>query len=276
MSSAVRPLRDGWGGILLAVDFGSTRTEAGFADLAPLLEGDPPLYECVPPGLRGTAPAAPALDAYVGRWVDALEADGRQVRAVLGYCAGGPLGLALADRLGPGRDALPVIAFDAFAVTASFMAAEFRHRFDPYWATLDPAARAEVEATAEHLQRRPVRDLPAAGAAAAELFARLTAPILDELEVLPTIARELQAHLAAWLAYLAVASQVSIDRTDPRLTVVNSRDGHWTGAGAVLDVPVSRADLLRDPRAAAAVAAVLGRLGTAPALTDHGRPAGSR
>lgn len=73
---------------VLAFDFGPGRAGAGFADLVELLPADMPVLEAVPPDELDAVDEVSSVEARLRLLVNDIVADGREVAAVVGYCAG--------------------------------------------------------------------------------------------------------------------------------------------------------------------------------------------
>ncbi|MBC3840305.1 hypothetical protein GXW82_09030 [Streptacidiphilus sp. 4-A2] len=101
------PAGPGAPGTVVAVDFGKSRSEAGFADLLAHLDPAYTVLETVPPAFGVHDPEALSPETYTLGWTEALAEDGAPVHAVLGYCMGAAL--ARAGRRGwpPGRRCRP-------------------------------------------------------------------------------------------------------------------------------------------------------------------------
>ncbi|HUR08574.1 MAG TPA: hypothetical protein VM347_38960 [Nonomuraea sp.] len=94
--------------VVLAIDFDATgRPEARFSDLVANLTTDCAVWETVPPPMA--TPASRDGAAYVDYWSRRVREEGREVRAVLGYCAGAVYAAALSERLGDRQDAEPLL-----------------------------------------------------------------------------------------------------------------------------------------------------------------------
>jgi hypothetical protein len=101
--------------VILAVDFPAAgRVEATFADLAEHIGSRWSHYDIlqtVPPTGPGDRNASG--QDYIRRWTREIQAAGRPVAAVLGYCAGAVYTAAIADEIGRWQQpAPPVIVFD--------------------------------------------------------------------------------------------------------------------------------------------------------------------
>ena len=107
--SSWRLIRAGVGReVVVTADFAATgRPEAGFADLAPHLRTDHPIWEISPPWLD--TPATWSGAAMVRQWVSELDEAGMHVSAVLGFCASSSFALAIARVVGSGQPYAPQV-----------------------------------------------------------------------------------------------------------------------------------------------------------------------
>ncbi|MCD9140478.1 hypothetical protein [Streptomyces albireticuli] len=107
---------DGWrvhrsgtsGEVVLAVDFPMTgRSEAGFAELAQLLDPSLAVWETLPPPVGEGAPATGA--EFVGQWLADVRESGLVVRGLLSFCAGAAYLGELSDGIARWQDEAPAI-----------------------------------------------------------------------------------------------------------------------------------------------------------------------
>ncbi|MET9659138.1 hypothetical protein [Streptomyces sp. NPDC006510] len=255
---------------MLAADFPVTgRNEGGFADLAPGLKLDCALWQTVAP-VRD--PQTDALDdTYLEPWLSEVAASGRNVRAVLGYCAGSVFAGALAERIGARQAAFPrVVLFDPELVDVPTVHLQFGRVIGNMTTVLTTEEIAELSGAAEKLA---AQSGIAPGDFAAGLYAAFrpigTAALrragLDE-----DYAGELVQLVGSFMSYLATAACL-----DPRpgwqgATVVTSASEssglnrmRTTPGVAPIEVAderrfeVEHRDLLRTPAIAETVAGVL-------------------
>ncbi|MGW0787732.1 hypothetical protein ACWD04_05635 [Streptomyces sp. NPDC002911] len=255
---------------MLAADFPVTgRNEGGFADLAPALNLDCALWQTVAP-VRD--PQTDALDdTYLEPWLLEVAASGRNVRAVLGYCAGSVFAGALAERVGARQDAVPrVVLFDPELVDVPTVHLQFGRVIGNMTTVLTTEEIAELSGAAEKLAARSdiVPGDFAAGLYAA--FRPIGAEALRRAGLDEDYAGELVQLVGSFMSYLATAAGL-----DPRpgwqgaLVVTSASESsglnrmRTTPGVAPIEVAderrfeVEHRDLLRTPAIAEMVAGVL-------------------
>ncbi|MEU4382376.1 hypothetical protein [Micromonospora echinofusca] len=183
-SAPVTTLRDGRHGVVVAVDFGGVREEAGFPDLLPFLTIEHTVL--VPQTtVEIDADWEGMRQHQLRSWLDSIRSYGQRVSAVLGYCAGSAMATRLAIELA-----------DAAGGPALVL-------LDPSWPTREVLLEAHEVAVERLLDS--VRD-PA-------VRQSLRAPVPDEAD--PTrLARALVTHYSetAW----RVAAQLGLTETPVR------------------------------------------------------------
>ncbi|WP_330240519.1 hypothetical protein [Streptomyces sp. NBC_00525] len=245
---------------LVALDFPGRRAEAALSDLRLEDRGWDVLYPLSEPFSRALDPSH-----YVTHLAERCE--GRQVRAVLAYCAAAPLACALAVRLGGADSPLPTVLFDG-----------------------DPGSGAEIRSTARVIVRqltgRPAEDFDGELGAAltdeglrdrperamellTERVIRLGADVfeedgLDEDEAV-AVATRMSGFYLDWIAYLVAGFRVlPLAPGAGSVTHVRSSDqsvsDDWIDARSldVRAVDCGRVELLADPRTRALVTDLLG------------------
>ena len=262
MSASLRCLRagrDGHGvGTILTVDFGQSRGEAGFDELALLLETASSVHDCVAPGLRGTNVTAPRPSDVLARWRDEIDVLDMPVTAILGYCAGGPVARALAGSIDPGEPP-PVVMLDTEPVDRTLLLREFRRAIDGVAPLLDDGERDRALAAVQRFAVDETRDVGASALAMSAEYAELSTVALERAGIGGDLGAELRQRVDAWLRYVAVAAQCEDVGSTVPAVLVTSRD--WAAADGRLhrrSVDVSRANLLRDSATAAAVSELIG------------------
>ena len=243
--------------VVLAVDFGGAREEAGFGELAPLLPaGITVLASQSPAGLPdGVAGAAARLD----RWRD--EAAGRQVTAVLGYCAGAAVASWLAGEIG--GDTPAVVLLDPATTTAGTLLASYHTST----ASLVEALGRPAEPDEEAAELAAAAEPTAAGLLdlAARLAARYERTAEEagrELDLSDELVGDLVARFTRYLGYLVITRQAEDRRqaTPPSLSLVSAVHpaDAFPAPGELRRFEVPRSALLAEPEVAQAVAEFTG------------------
>ncbi|MFR9729792.1 hypothetical protein ACL03H_11240 [Saccharopolyspora sp. MS10] len=267
--SAVREAGPAADGLVLAADFPVTgRNEGGFAELAPALPPGVELWQTVAPQRAPGSTEDPA--DYLAPWLDEVRQSGREVRAVLGYCAGSVFAGALATELARRQRPPRVVVFDPELVDVPTVHLQFGRVIGNMTSVLDERETAQLARTAQELADRPGIG---PGEFAAELFAAFR-PVgtagLTRAGMGADYAEELIALVGSFLAYLEIAA-----RLDPRpgwagATVITSASPgsglnrmRTTPGVAPIEIAaesrfdVEHRDLLRTPEIAALAARLL-------------------
>ncbi|MEU4772797.1 hypothetical protein [Micromonospora sp. NPDC023644] len=243
----LRPGGDG-GDLVLAVDFGGAREEAGFEDLAAWLPSDCAVWVTQPPDHVVDGPAEAAR--HIDTWRDLALSAGARISAVIGYCSG--------------------------AATAAHLAREFAaHRqpvglvlVDPAWATrelLVDVYRSSVEALGRACDLPPERDGRGDGPAPdgaglvhlarqlADRYAGVAGDVGRELDIEDDLVEDLVVRMRRYLSYLVVTglARPPAQLPVPALTVMSAahpEESFPQVGDRRVRFDVARADLLADPR----------------------------
>ncbi|WP_217181456.1 hypothetical protein [Streptomyces sp. AC495_CC817] len=256
--------------IVLAADFPVTgRNEGGFTDLTPGLNLDCALWQTVAP-VR--SPEHDALDErYLQPWLSEVGASGRNVRAVLGYCAGSVFAGVLAEKIAARQDTAPhVIVFDPELVDVPTVHLQFGRVIGNMTTVLTPEETGELSDTAERLAAKPDITPTAFAAGLHAAFRPIGTGALRRAGLDEDYAGELVSLVGSFMAYLATAAGLDPRPGWRRATVMTSASEH-SGLNRMRTTPgiapievagerrfdVAHQDLLRTPAVAASVADVL-------------------
>jgi hypothetical protein len=249
-----RQLCDRGPDLVLCLDFPGGRAAGGFAELA----AGSPVDSCF---LHiGQSAAVDSLDVAVGDWVrEALET-GRPVRAVLGYCAGAALATCVADAIASAVPSQPpeVVLFDAVSVSGAALCDQFVSAVESSSEhltadELDSARRWSAELLDAHPD-----DLPRIAAGLSGWYERLMADVAGRLSLDQFFLRELVGGFTAYLTYLLLAGQGTLDLRAGTPLFVSSRDHEPPVDHArSLSFDVDCAQLLRDAEVMKLVASFL-------------------
>ncbi|MFJ3671364.1 hypothetical protein ACIPSE_33370 [Streptomyces sp. NPDC090106] len=235
-------------GRLLVLDYPGERPEARVSELG--LPGARDLLR-VPP------PAVPP-----DRYLASLRAGGPPgpAGAVLAYCAAAPLAAVLAAGAGHGGRTAPLVLFDAEPVTAATVLTSYGTTLAQLGIRPDPR---EVRHLAARVEDPGAFLTEARGRLSAHVGVALRADGAGSQEV-DDLAAAVTDSALRWLAHLLAAHHAPPPGAPgPTLRVLSART-----PGDGLRIGCDRADLLRDPRTAAAVVSFLTAHG---ALTDQER-----
>jgi hypothetical protein len=239
------PLRadDGGQDLVLSVDFGGARPEAGFMDLAARLPSDYTVLATRPPD-HGPPRPARQIDA----WRDAAVAAGGRIATVIGYCSGAAVAARLAEDLDDHRQPVRLVLVDPAVTTHELL-------LNVYHSSIESLAAVCPQPPVEN----DVADGPAPGEVGLARFARHLADSYAqaarqagrELDLDDELVDDLVVRFRRYLSYLVVAglaekpAQISV----PVLTVMSAthpEDAFPLVGDRRVRFDVARADLLAD------------------------------
>lgn len=253
-SACWRRLDDRGPDLVLCLDFPGGRAEAGFAELA--------AHAPVPAGFLHLGPTGfdeGSLRSLAGRWVREALGLGRDVLAVLGFCAGTALATRVADAVVEAGQASPeVVLFDAVTVTGATLGEQFTEVIESSAEHLTEDELTGAHAWRERVLDRYPDDPPRIAAELAGRYDELMASVADRLGLGARFHAELTAGFTAYLDYLVLAGAGGLDSRTGTPLFVSSRDHPLD-----IEVPrqvrldVDHEDLLRDAEAHELVAGLL-------------------
>jgi hypothetical protein len=253
--------------VLLAVDFGPGRREAGFSDLVANLAPEPVVWE--PVFAAQTADPVTGTDPLrcLSGWLDDVTEAGLEVSGVLGYCTGAALARQAAGLLREGgRPEPPVLLFDPMSVDGDLIQYLFVTSVEGYAGLLSEdeiraavaAADGFTRALGSDLAALPPDTLAEAMRGLQAVYDGVVHTVCELLDAGDEVRLGFSERFAAFLSY-----QVTAGRADPAqggtATVIVSENYRLPDGYGVEDhrLPVSRAGLLADPAVARIVAATL-------------------
>ncbi|GGW43370.1 hypothetical protein [Streptomyces griseoloalbus] len=247
----------GGGGLVLAVDFATTgRSDSAFSDLAPRLDPALALWETRQPA--GTA--RPTAEDYLALWDGEAAADGRTVRAVLGYCAGSVFAGELAARIAARQGEAPhLVLFEPEVPAPAGLYRDFAAMMNQFASVLtaDEVSAAQQEADAA---RRDAVDFGDYGGILERIFMERAGAAFTREELDTELLDEFVAVFRSYVSYLDAARRVDPAAAWRTGTAVSSRTPSAGAAlaGRTVDVDVDHADMLRDGRVAEVVNGIIG------------------
>lgn len=253
--------------VVLAVDFGPGRREAGFSDLVANLAPEPVVWE--PVFAPQTADPVTGTDPHrcLSQWLDDVTNAGLEVCGLLGYCAGGALARQAAALLRTsGLPEPPVVLLDPSHVDGALIQELFATSVEGYAGLLSDDQIQAALAAADGYTRPLGPDIgtqpPAALAEAMRglqaVYDDVVHTVCDMLDAGDEVGHGFSERFAAFLSYLVTAGRASAAHGGTA-TVIVSEHHHLPDGFGVEDhrLPVSRAALLADPAVARLVAAAL-------------------
>lgn len=243
-------------GIVLALDFEAVgRPEACFSDIATIL--DPPREiwaAALPPG----GPDAPVTaDAYLEYWSDGLRESGREVCAVLGFCAGAVFAAALAERIAQWQAAPVPVLLDPELPTGTTLLKQFDNAMRGLAAV---ATESELSGMNEALGRLDgAEDLSYLAAELSSLYQQASGPVFSRIGLNPDLQADMVTSFRSLMSYLVAASDVRAGEGWASGTAIVSAVPIWEPAGVARQIRthVDHAELLRSPFVAMLVSALL-------------------
>jgi hypothetical protein len=253
--------------VLLAVDFGPGRSEAGFGDLVANLAPEPAVWETV--FAAQTADPVTGTDPHrcLRRWVDDVTTAGLRVCGVLGYCAGSALARQAAGLLRTsGLPEPPVVLFDPALVDGGLIQQLFAFSVEGYQGLLSDdqihaalaAAAGFTGALGPDIGRQPPAALADAMRGLQDVYDGVVHTVCDLLDAGEQVGQEFSERFAAFLGYLVTAGRAGAS-PGGTATIIVSEHHRLPDAFGVEDhrVPTSREALLADPAVARIVAEAL-------------------
>ncbi|MEU3721335.1 hypothetical protein [Streptomyces sp. NPDC031705] len=245
-------------GCVLAVDFGRSRSEAGFPELTVHLDPAYTVLETVPPALGVHDRRALSPETYTRGWAEALARRAEPVHAVLGYCMGAPLARAVAAGLAAHQASAPtVVLFDPELPGPETLLAQFAASVE---SLADELTGQEQEDALRHGREALDTRGPAALAAAlADRYRDLALLAFTRAELGSELAAEAADRFDRYLAYLlAGAGTAASPSSPPHVAVTSATPGgaaRYAERVRTFDVP--RQDLLRHPGVGRALSELL-------------------
>jgi hypothetical protein len=243
------------GDSVIAVDFdGTVRREATFHEFAAMLPGVELWHTLTPPD----PPESALASEYLDWWLDLQAQDGREIRAIFGYCAGSVFASALADRLEARLCARPpVVLFNPGLPDAATLHRDVRGVVDAMPGLTDEE-RAESRRRVESARIESDGDFSILSRCYVALYQDACERTFDRLGIAAELAAELAVLFRSYTTYLAAARQVV---RGPRWSAgvsLAARDHHHTGfTTREITFDLSRGEILRSPEVAAATQVLL-------------------
>lgn len=252
-------------GIVLAVDFpGTGRREAGFTDLAERLDVPYALWETLPPPLASGTTLTGA--EWIDRWMAGVEASGRPVRAVMGFCAASPYAAVLAHCVGALQGEMPdTVFFDPDVPQEFFLYWQYQQIMERFLPDLTAEETAAARQRGEQA-REQADDLTGLGARLSRLFREYGEPACHRAGLDDERTAEFLGGFTTYVSFVCGSSQISAQQPEALVaawstaTAVTSAGSGDAGRLVAKEVPfpgIAHVDLLATEEVAAAVSALL-------------------
>lgn len=253
--------------IVLAVDFGLGRREAGFTDLVANLAPEAVVWEPVFTPQAGDPVGGTDPQRCLNRWLDDIMAAGLEVCGVLGYCAGGALACQMANLVRTsGQKDPPVVLLDPSRVDGAVIQQLFASSVEGYAGLLSVDQIQAVIADAARLTGnlgpdiagQPATVIGEAMRGLQDVYDSVVRAVCDALGAGEEVGRDFSTRFAAFLSYLVTAGRARAAEGG-KATIVVSEHHHLPDGFGIEDhrLAVSRAALLADPAVARIVAEAL-------------------
>lgn len=166
-------------GIVLTIDFEAVgRPEACFSDLAAMLGPSREVWAATE--LPSGTDAAARASAYLQHWTRDLRDGGREVSAVLGFCAGGVFAAALADEIAQWQAEPPAaILLDPEVPTSATLVKQLENATRGLEQAGSETGLAKARETAARLGS--TEDLPSLGRKLTFLYHELSEPVFAQI-----------------------------------------------------------------------------------------------
>jgi hypothetical protein len=254
----------GWGrlspgsgkGVVLALDFEAVgRREACFSDLVAILDPPREVWTAAQPPAGDDVPVT--ADAYLKYWSDGLRESGREISAVLGFCAGAVFAAALVEQIAQWQETPVPVLLDPEPPTG----ATLLKQFDSAMRGLAAAAtEAELSWVKETLGRLGGSEDPSSLAGElTSLYQHASEPVFARIGLKPALQADVVTSFRSLMSYLVAAGDVRPGEGWASATAIVSAVPvcEPTGVARQVRTRVGHADLLRSPLIAELVSELL-------------------
>jgi hypothetical protein len=257
------------GHTVLAIDFPvQHRREAGFAELAVKLGSSYRFLHSQPPAVRACQKVSSV--AYVDPWIEYLQQEKFQVRAVLGYGVGSVYAAAVADGISRWQPAPEIILFDPRFPSIGLLGHEFNREISASSSLLSDEEIERSKMIAAQIAESVARDVADAAVEIVESYLEVVSVAFERAGLGVARGSALTAPFEAYMSWVSVADQIDPSFAWRRSVAIVSSDharpphrepvngGGDNLIGRWIPVEVRRADLLRCDSVATMVANLLG------------------
>jgi len=233
--------------VVLAVDFEAIgRPEASFRDLIPAVEAAAELWTAVPPPVP--VPAEP-FAAHMQHWTAGVLESGRNVVAVLGFCAGSVFATSLATHLrGSGSEEPLLVLFDPERPTTTTLADQLANAGATVQPLLTPNEAASLDSSLA--AARATSDVAAAATRLIGAYDELVQGPFLRAGLNQRYRDELARSFRSLMDYLTAAGSADFAAARHAADVVYSE--HWPEAvnepATMVRLPIEHGSLLRSDR----------------------------
>jgi hypothetical protein len=245
--------------VVLAVDYSiNGRHEAGFGELAAKVDPSFPIWETLAPPVGQEAGLSGA--DYVNRWLDDVRASGREVSAVLGYCASSAFASAIAEGIAKWQAEPPkVVLFDPTPATPwTILHFGFFKVIESLSATLSEEEITRIQRSGWEAAATSGDDLEDFRTRIVAIYEGISETAFDRVGLTEQLGKQLVAWFRGYVSYLVAAGEFTgADLSNTSVICSSALEELPTETlKEELRFDVDHADLLRSPE----VAEALGRL----------------
>ena len=239
--------------VVLAADYSvNGRHEAGFDELATRLGDKFTIWGTLAPSVGDEV--GMTSEQYLDRWLDDVRSSGREVSAVLGYCASSSFAGVIAEGVAKWQERAPrVILFDPAPATAwTILHFAFFKVIESLAGTLSDEEIVEVQKAGWQVAAEYGEDMEAFGTKIVDVYREVGDKAFERIGLNAQNGDQLTAWFRGYVSYLIAASEFS-DQSDLSQATVICSSALAEPPGEVqqeLRFDVDHADLLRSDEVA--------------------------
>lgn len=253
-----RSITEVGGGLMLAVDFGSTqRAESGFQDLAARLDPTRTVWETLQPPL--SAAGGGTGEDYLAWWLGGLSDTTRAIDAIFGYCIGAVFAAEVHSQVAAHQDEPPLLLlFDPELPTRPSLLRDFDNAIAQLSVML-PSGEPGKLCDAARSAMDSCADFGEFGVGLMKIFAAGVAAAFDGIPVSPAFTAGLTGSFNSFIHYAIAAYRDAVPGSWASAAVIMSRDGQDSDdlPGGQFRFDIGQPDLLRHEEVARTASRIL-------------------
>jgi hypothetical protein len=245
--------------VVLAVDYSiNGRHEAGFGELAAKVDPSFTIWETLAPPVGQEAGLSGA--DYVNRWLEEVRASGREVSAVLGYCASSAFASAIAEGIAEWQTQAPkVVLFDPTPATPwTILHFGFFKVIESLSASLSEEEITRIQRNGWEAAAMSGDDLEMFRTKIVAIYEGISETVFNRVGLTDQLGKQLVAWFRGYVSYLVAAGEFT-GADLSQTTVISSSALEELPAETLREFKfdVDHADLLRSPEVAEALGQLL-------------------